>query len=132
MQRKVIVEDKKLVQFLKKKQEAVDAGRKQYKIVDKEQKKLNKLGLKIQQVKDKMVPHVKKLDIELDEFEDITSIELLNGKAVVVITDAIENYKKAYLEQKYAKENTDDSAQEGGGDHKDEEGKGSEEKNKAV
>ena len=61
------------------------------------QKKLNLLEVRVQKVKDKIIPAiVKKTKDELKEFEIYTSSDIKDGMVVVTIVDALEQFKTEY------------------------------------
>jgi len=113
------INDEKLYKLLEKKDALVLAGRKQSELVEKEQQELNKCGLKIQKIKDKVVPlmngYKKQWREEgvLGEFEEVTGVELVDGEIVITKVDMLEEYKKALREQMYGAEEPNDETDEG-------------------
>jgi len=63
-------------------------------------KSRQKLGYKMDKLKDKTVKIIEKEDIKLDEFEYISNIGIENGEIEVTILDQIEEYKKLVREKK--------------------------------
>lgn len=116
MSRQIIIEDDKLKALLEKKDEAVADGKKQYAAVEREQNKLNKCGLKIQKMKDKIIPLVNAQEFEKTEFEEIQSVSIEDGKIVMTVFDLVEEYKEA-VRTKRNEESTDNSGE--GGEGKD-------------
>jgi hypothetical protein len=95
------LDNPKLVKLLEEKELAVKEGREQYKVVEKEQQKLNKCGLKIQKYKDKIIPLVKELTKDLlGEYEDLSEVKLENGKVILTIVDKVEEFKKTWKEER--------------------------------
>lgn len=74
--------------------------KKHYKLRDdKEQleRERNKIALKIQKVKDRLIPLVKKeVAPQLQEFEDIEKVEIKKGEAVVSVFNHVEEFKKTF------------------------------------
>lgn len=74
--------------------------KKHYKLRDdKEQleRERNKIALKIQKVKDRLIPLVKKeVTPQLQEFEDIEKVEIKKGEAVVSVFNHVEEFKKTF------------------------------------
>lgn len=98
--RKHEFENKKIVDLLDKKAPLIKEGRKLSEEMEKLNKELHKIGLKVQKLKDKTAQLIEKEDITLGEFEYIRTIDTKNGKVVVEIVDAVEEYKSAYRQQK--------------------------------
>jgi len=99
------LENTKLKVLLVKRGELVEKGRKISVNIEKEQLELNKLQLQIQKNKDKMVPLVDSLDIDLKETEQINKIELKKGKIIIDKYDVVAEYKRKYLKKKYEQAN---------------------------
>jgi hypothetical protein len=61
----------------------------------------NKIALKIQKFKDKLIPMLKKeIKPHLKEFEDTQTVELKDGKVVVETFDYLEDYKARFRSKK--------------------------------
>jgi predicted nucleic acid-binding Zn-ribbon protein len=61
----------------------------------------NKIALKIQKIKDKLVPILKKeITPHLQEFDDTESVELKNGKIIVKTFNYLEDFKKQFRNKK--------------------------------
>lgn len=94
--RKHEFENKKIVDILLKKEPLIKEGRELSKKIDDLNKDLHKIGLKVQKLKDKTAHLMEKESITLGEFEYISAIDTKNGKVVLEVVDAIEEYKSAY------------------------------------
>ena len=67
---------------------------------DKE-KSRNKVALKVQKIKDRLIPAVQKeLIPKLDMYEDIETVEIVDGKAVAPIFDHLETWKANFKKKK--------------------------------
>jgi len=57
----------------------------------------NKIGLKIQKIKDKVIPMIKKEVIpHLKEYDDIESSEILNGEVIIKTFNRLEEFKNSF------------------------------------
>jgi predicted nucleic acid-binding Zn-ribbon protein len=64
---------------------------------EKKETERNKVALKVQKIKDRVVPMIKKRVIDqLDTYEDINSAELKDGVCVVGVYDRLEDWKKGF------------------------------------
>ena len=90
----------KMADLLKKKDGFIEKGRALTKVIEEAESDRNKLGLKVQKIKDKMVDLVEKIDIKLDEFEYLRTIELKGKDIEVSIHNAQEEWVEAYREAK--------------------------------
>lgn len=95
--RTIKLKSKKLVKILETRAEVLKEAREIQKEVEELQKVQQKLGYKMNKLKDKTTPLVK--DVELEEFEVISTVKLEKGEVVVEIIDQIEEYKKALRER---------------------------------
>lgn len=59
----------------------------------------NKLALKVQQIQDKVIPQIYK-KVQLEEFEDLETIELAGPEILVRVVDQVELYKAALKKKK--------------------------------
>ena len=81
--------------------------KKHYKLRDdkeKMEKDRNKIALKIQKIKDRVIPKIQKEVLgQLDgEFEDIDRVELKGAKAIAYTFSHLEEFKKRFLEKRNA------------------------------
>lgn len=67
------------------------------KLIEELENKRNKIGLKIQKLKDLIIPITQKIAKPLleDEFEDLGDVRIENGEVVVEIISHLENWKQA-------------------------------------
>ncbi len=99
MERKLILDNKKLKKLLTDKGILIEEGRKFNKEIEDLVEKRNKVAQKIQVVKDKMVPFMDK--VKKGKYEDIVSVELnKKGEPKLTILDLIEAFKQQVLEKK--------------------------------
>lgn len=98
----MIIKNKKLVGLLKEKDVLVNEGRAISKEIDKLENDRRKVGLQIQKLKDKILPMVDEVSKGmLQEFEEITTVNISGDDSVeILVTNVIEDFKKAYIEQK--------------------------------
>lgn len=76
------------------------------KLIEELENKRNKVGLKIQKIKDQIIPITQKVAKPLleDEFEDFSDVRLENGEVVIEIFSHLEEWKAARakkLKEKY-------------------------------
>jgi len=97
------IDSKKIKKLLEDKDALIQEGRKSAKRMEELEKEQRKLALKVQKLKDKVVPLVKKYyaDMNLTEFEEVVAVEVKDGEVIVKIDDVIELYRAHYLEKKY-------------------------------
>jgi len=98
----MIIKNKKLVGLLKEKDVLVTEGRAISKEIDKLENDRRKVGLQIQKIKDKILPMVDEITKDkMQEFEEITTVNIKSEDEVEIsVTNVIEDFKKAYVEQK--------------------------------
>jgi hypothetical protein len=98
----MIIKNKKLVGILKEKDVLVTEGRAISKEIDKLENDRRKVGLQIQKIKDKILPMVDEITKgKMQEFEEITTVNIKSEDEVEIsVTNVIEDFKKAYIEQK--------------------------------
>lgn len=98
----MIIKSKKLVGLLKEKDVLVTEGRAISKDIEKLENDRRKVGLQIQKVKDKILPMVDELmKDKLQGFEEITTVDIKSEDEVeILVTNVVEDFKKAYIEQK--------------------------------
>lgn len=91
----------KLLKLLTKKEELVGEGRKFQVDIEGLQKEQRKVGLKLNKVKEKVIPLIEKESEKLDieQFEIPSSVNIKDGKAILTILDQIADYKFRILEQ---------------------------------
>lgn len=64
---------------------------------EKLEKERNKIALKIQKIKDKVIPLIKKeVAPQIGEYEDIESSEIINDEVVIKTFDRLEEFKKSF------------------------------------
>ena len=98
--RQIIMQDKKIAKLLIEKDRLVKEGRGISEQIEKFENDRAKLGLRVQKIKDKIMPFAKKIkDAQLDRYEDIQSIDLVGENIVITTFDYIDEYKKV-LEEK--------------------------------
>lgn len=61
----------------------------------------NKIGLKVQKFKDRLVPMIRKILVDvLDEYEDTETVQVKNGKLEIVIFSHLEEWKQKFIARK--------------------------------
>lgn len=95
--REVIIDNEKLYKILDQRGSILKTARQIQKEVEEKQKEQQKIGYKMNRLKDKTEPFIK--DIELEEFEVISSIGIKKGKVVATVVNQIEEYKKLLREK---------------------------------
>ena len=98
MKRTIKVKNDKLYKILEEKNVVLAEAREvndKVKILNEE---LQKYGLELNKYKEKLFPLVDKIkeEIELSEFEEIETVEPVNGEVELIIFDAIEEYRDMY------------------------------------
>lgn len=97
----ITFKDDKLKKLLEEKGVLVTEGRELTRRIEELEKERAKIGLKIQKVKDKIAPIVDaKINPQLDEFEDIETVEIKDGMILVRKFSQLEEFKKAWRERK--------------------------------
>jgi hypothetical protein len=96
--RKVIINDKKLKTILDKRSVVFKEVREVNEKIVKLDNERTKLGYKMDRLKEKTAPIIKKHGIEIGEFEVISSVGIENEKPTAQIVDQIEEYKKVLRE----------------------------------
>lgn len=100
---KIIKQDKKIAKLLVEKAELIKQGRELSKRIEQDESDRNKLALRVQKIKDKIMPFAKKIKKkELGKYEDIQSIELDGDNIVITTFNYLDEYKKA-LDEKIKK-----------------------------
>jgi predicted nucleic acid-binding Zn-ribbon protein len=67
------------------------------KLKEAKEQERNKLALKVQKIKDRVVPKIKKhVAPQLEEYEDIQTAEIKKGEVVVTVYSALDEWKEAY------------------------------------
>ena len=97
----MILENKKLLKLLEEKEELITEGRKLTAEIEKVEKERAKIGLQIQKIKDKVIPMMTELKPTIckEEFDDIESVSIVNGKIEVKTFNHLEEFKKQYREK---------------------------------
>lgn len=102
--RSIEFDDKELKKLIEKKEVLVANGREISKQIEKLEKERNRDALKVQKIKEKVVPILKeKVQPQLEEFEDIFSIDLKekgSETVVAVVFNQIDQYKQALRQRK--------------------------------
>ena len=99
--REIIIVNDKLNELLVEKNELVQKGRKYQKEIEAIQKKQNKIGLKLNKIKEKIIPSVEELtkDHEMGQWEIPMTIAVNDkGESVLTLLDKIEKKKQQILE----------------------------------
>lgn len=99
MSRTLKITHDKLYEILKKKEGLIKEGRKISKEIESLEASRNKLGLKVEKLKGKASKCIEKENIETGEFEYLHTLDIKGKDVVVGISDAVEDYKKAYRER---------------------------------
>lgn len=100
----ITFKDDKMKKLLEEKGVLVNEGRELTKKIEELEKERAKVGLKIQKVKDKLIPIVEsKIKPQLEEFEDIETVEVKGDMIVVKKFSHLEEFKKAWREKNIAK-----------------------------
>lgn len=79
--------------LIEKKGVIVTKGRELSQQKEEIETELNKCGLQINKLNDKLIPMVEGLGVELGEFEQIESIKVEEGELVMSIFDQVEEFK---------------------------------------
>ena len=100
--RNIQIENDIIKELLVTKEDLVTKGRELTKQINDLESERNKIGLKIQKVKDKIIPAIEKAVKPLleNDFEDIESVKIENDKISVNIFDHAEEFKKTFLKNK--------------------------------
>ena len=101
--RTITITSEDIKDLIIKKGEIVTRGREITKQKEELDTELNKCGLQVNKINDKLIPLVNGYGIELGEFEQIESVKLEGEELVVSIFDQVEEYKEAILEAKKKK-----------------------------
>ena len=97
-------EDKKVKKALIEKGLLIEKGREISRKIEKLETERNKIGLKVQKIKDDIVlPFAREIKKDLGKYEDLQTLNLVNGKIVVNVFDYIEQYKEE-LDKKLAEQ----------------------------
>ena len=91
----IITQDEKVAKLLIEKTGLIKDGRAISEDIEKLENDRNKVALRVQKIKDKIIPFAKKIKKDqLGRYEDIQSIDLLGEDIVLTTFDYIEEYKK--------------------------------------
>lgn len=93
-----------IITMIKNKGDIVVRGRDLNKQIEGLKEELNTCGLDINKINDKLIPLVKEIPIELGEWEQIQSVEIVDGKLMMTIYDQIEEYKEVLKKNAEPKE----------------------------
>jgi len=102
MERKIKVKNPKLKALILDKEVSVKEGRKLFSDIEKMVAKQKKKGEEIQAKKNKMIPIVLGLKLDLAEFEDIISFDVEGDDVSVLVIDQVEAFKNRHREKKNA------------------------------
>ena len=108
--RTIKIENQEIKDLIVKKGEVVTRGREISQQKEDLETELNKAGLQVNKLNDKLIPLVEGLGIELGEFEQIESVKIENEELVVNIFDQVEEYKIAIREEKAKKQQEKDAS----------------------
>ena len=94
-------QDKKIAKLLVEKTELITQGREISKRIEEDELNRNKLALRVQKIKDKIMPFARKIKKkELEKYEDIQSIDLdESGNIILTTFNYMDEYKKALDEK---------------------------------
>lgn len=98
----MIIQNAPLKKLLEEKDVLIKEARELTSQIEKLEKERAKLGMKVQKVKDKVIPMVDKMkgkEIVLGEYDDIETISLEKGEIVVNIFNHLEEFKKQFAER---------------------------------
>ena len=96
--------NKKVEKALAEKGVLIEKGREISRQIEKLETERNKIGLKVQKIKDDIVlPFAREIKKDLGKYEDLQTLNLVNGKIVVNVFDYIEQYKEE-LDKKLAEQ----------------------------
>lgn len=96
--------NKKVEKALAEKGVLIEKGREISRKIEKLETERNKIGLKVQKIKDDIVlPFAREIKKDLGKYEDLQTLNLINGKIVVNVFDYIEQYKEE-LDKKLAEQ----------------------------
>jgi len=91
----IITQDEKVAKLLIEKTGLIKDGRAISEDIEKLENDRNKVALRVQKIKDKIIPFAKKIKKDqLGRYEDIQSIDLVGENIVLTTFDYIEEYKK--------------------------------------
>ena len=72
---------------------------------EKLEQERNKKGMKVQKIKDRLIPKIqKKVVHQLEEFEDLATAELVDGKCVIETFSHLEEWKRQWKARHESKE----------------------------
>jgi len=99
--REVELQNAKLHKLLEEKANLVEEGKSFQKKVEKLQKEQRKIGLKLNKVKEKVLPLIAGESTKLDigQFEAPMNVNIIDGKSILTIVDRVEDFKKRLLEK---------------------------------
>ena len=89
--------NKKVEKALAEKGVLIEKGREISRQIEKLETERNKIGLKVQKIKDDIVlPFAREIKKDLGKYEDLETLQLVNGKIVVNVFDYLERYKEEF------------------------------------
>ena len=89
--------NKKVEKALAEKGALIEKGREISRQIEKLETERNKIGLKVQKIKDDTVlPFAREVKKTLGKYEDLETLQLVNGKIVVNVFDYLERYKEEF------------------------------------
>ena len=100
MERKIKVKNPKLKAIILEKGVLLESVRKLHKELEKKIAIHKVKATEVQKLKDKMTPLVKNLDLDLTEFEDVISFDLVGDDIEVLVIDQVEAFKARQREKK--------------------------------
>ena len=102
MERKITIDKKgneKLFSLLQERGADVERGRGIQKEIEKMQEEQRKIGLNLNNLKEKVRKIMSKKKVDLDEFDVLTDISIEDGEIRLLVVDALEEWKAAYRER---------------------------------
>jgi hypothetical protein len=90
-----------MIKLLQEKEILVKKGSDYQKKIEKMQKEQQKVGLKLNKIKEKIIPMIEEIakDFETNQWEVPMSVTLLDGKPVMTILDRLEMEKEKLINQ---------------------------------
>jgi len=100
MYRTITAKSKKLVDIWHRKQELHKSIREFVTEIERIEKEMNKLGIKMEKERERAVAETKRLQLDLGEFETISEYDISGEDGVAIkVVDRVEEYKTAYRER---------------------------------
>lgn len=100
--KKIVLNNPRLLEFWLKKDELLKQGKEVTDQIEELENKRNKIALQIQKLKEKIIPLVKKETAPqiTDEFEDLNTVDMVDGKLTVTTFSHLENWQEAFRKKK--------------------------------